>query len=144
MQVRSRLRKTPACSHARKKRWIKWKYVHDRSGEDSPRLNFHSLLKIKKKKSRKSQPRALPCFSTSFKGSTPGERMKNMGVAGLDSSKETAKSSDLPITYLLPSFSSTKSLRGENMTQFPSTLFIIFDRQEPVEQDSSVHCVQCC
>lgn len=39
--------------------------------------------------------------------------MKNMGVAGPDSSKETAKSSDLPITYLLPSFSSTKSLRGE-------------------------------
>lgn len=76
---------------------------------------FYSLLKIK-------QARALPCFSTSFKGSTPGERMKNMGVAGPDSSKETAKSSDLPITYLLPSFSSTKSLRGE----YGSVLLNIF------------------
>lgn len=51
--------------------------------------------------------------------------MKNMGVAGPDSSKETAKSSDLPITNLLPSFSSTKSLRGENTTQFSSTLFLL-------------------
>lgn len=39
--------------------------------------------------------------------------MKNIGVAGPDSSKETAKSSVLPITYLLPSFSSTKSLQEE-------------------------------
>lgn len=37
--------------------------------------------------------------------------MKNMGVAGPDSSKDTEKSMDLPITYLLPSFSSTKSLQ---------------------------------
>lgn len=52
----------------------------------------------------------LPCFSTSFSGSTPGDRMKNNGVPGPDSSKVVAKSSDLPATYLLPSFSSTKSL----------------------------------
>ena len=38
--------------------------------------------------------------------------MKNMGVAGPDSSKEAAKSSALPTTYLLPNFSSIKSLRG--------------------------------
>ena len=36
--------------------------------------------------------------------------MKNMGVAGPDSSKEAAKSSALPTTYLLPNFSSIKSL----------------------------------
>lgn len=52
----------------------------------------------------------LPCFSTSFSGSTPGDRIKNIGVAGPDSSKVVAKSRDLPTTYLLPSFSSTKSL----------------------------------
>ena len=38
--------------------------------------------------------------------------MKNMGVAGPDSSKEAAKSSALPTTYLLPNFSSIISLRG--------------------------------
>lgn len=52
----------------------------------------------------------LPCFSTSFSGSTPGDRIKNIGVAGPDSSKDVAKSRGLPTTYLLPSFSSTKSL----------------------------------
>lgn len=108
MQVCSQLisidcsRKT---SHAIKKWWIKWKYVHDKSGELF-KAEFLQLIRDN------NQARVLPCFSTSFKGSTPGERMKNMGVAGLDSSKETAKSSDLPITYLLPTFSSTKSLRG--------------------------------
>ena len=39
--------------------------------------------------------------------------MKNMGVAGPDSSKEAAKSSALPTTYLLPNFSSIKSLPGD-------------------------------
>lgn len=52
----------------------------------------------------------LPCFSTSLSGSTPGDRIKNIGVAGPDSSKEAAKSRGLPATNLLPSFSSTKSL----------------------------------
>lgn len=55
----------------------------------------------------------LPCFSTSFRGSTPGERIKNIGVTGPDSSNDVAKSRDLPTTYLLPSFSSTKSLLEE-------------------------------
>lgn len=55
-----------------------------------------------------------PCFSTSFSGSTPGDRIKNIGVAGPDSSKVVAKSRDLPATYLLPSFSSTKSLPERN------------------------------
>lgn len=36
--------------------------------------------------------------------------MKNMGVAGPDSSNEVAKSNALPTTYLLPNVSSTKSL----------------------------------
>lgn len=63
--------------------------------------------------------------------------MKNMGVAGPDSSKETAKSSDLPITYLLPSFSSTKSLRGEYESVLLLHFFffffiIIFDRQAEI------------
>lgn len=109
---------------ATRKKWkAEWLYgCSDKSLETHSEAEFYGLLKIK-------QTRVLPCFSTSFKGSTPGERMKNMGVAGPDSSKETAKSSDLPITNLLPSFSSTKSLRGENTTQFSSTLFfIIFDR----------------
>ena len=39
--------------------------------------------------------------------------MKNMGAAGPDSSKEAAKSSALPTTYLLPNFSSIKSLPGD-------------------------------
>lgn len=56
--------------------------------------------------------------------------MKNIGVAGLNSSKETAKSSVLPITYLLPSFSSTKSLQGEYDSVLLNTFFIIiFDWQ---------------
>ncbi len=95
---------------------INWQYECYNKSRTHSEAEFYSLLKIK-------QVRVLPCFSTSFKGSTPGERMKNMGVAGPDSSKETAKSSDLPITYLLPSFSSTKSLRGEYMTRFSSALF---------------------
>ena len=39
--------------------------------------------------------------------------MKSKGVAGPNSSKEMAKSSDLSITYLLLSFSSSKLLQGE-------------------------------
>lgn len=76
--------------------------------------------------SKRSWAGTLPCFSTSFKGSTPGERMKNMGVAGPDSSKETAKSRDLPITYLLPSFSSTKSLRGEYDSVLCNTFYYLW------------------
>lgn len=41
--------------------------------------------------------------------------MKNMGVAGPDSSNEATKSSALPMTYLLPNFSSTKSLQDTSM-----------------------------
>lgn len=72
----------------------------------------------------KNKWKILPCFSTSFKGLTPGERMKNIGVAGPDSSKETAKSSVLPITYLLPSFSSTKSLWGEYDSVLLNTILL--------------------
>lgn len=47
--------------------------------------------------------------------------MKNMGVAGPDSSNEVAKSGALPATYWLPSFSSTKSLPGKKYTHvYPS------------------------
>ena len=42
--------------------------------------------------------------------------MKNMGVAGPASSKEAAKSSVLPTTYLLPNVSSTKCLPGKKST----------------------------
>lgn len=51
--------------------------------------------------------------------------MKNIGVAGLNSSKETAKSSVLPITYLLPSFSSTKSLQGEYDSVLLNTFLLL-------------------
>lgn len=70
--------------------------------------------------------------------------MKNMGVAGPDSSKETAKSSDLPITYLLPSFSSTKSLRGEYESVLLYFFIIISDRQAEIvgEWEVSLAAVQ--
>lgn len=42
--------------------------------------------------------------------------MKNMGVAGPDSSKEVAKSNGLPTTYLLPKVSSTKCLPEKKST----------------------------
>lgn len=42
--------------------------------------------------------------------------MKNMGVAGPDSSNEVAKSGALPATYWLPNFSSIKSLPGKKRT----------------------------
>lgn len=69
----------------------------------------------------------LPCFSTSFSGSTPGDRIKNIGVAGPDSSKDVAKSRGLPTTYLLPSFSSTKSL-PERKRNFSSLLLFRKER----------------
>lgn len=42
------------------------------------------------------------------KGSTPGERIKKIGVELLDSSKDLENSIDLASTYFDPSFSSTK------------------------------------
>lgn len=92
---------------------IDWFRVFPRHVEITDKLAISILWWKSRTHTHTPKQRALPCFSTSFKGSTPGERMKNMGVAGPDSSKEMAKSSDLPITYLLPSFSSTKSLRAE-------------------------------
>ena len=58
----------------------------------------------------KVKPSFLPRASTSFRGSTPGERMKKTGVAGSDSSYESANGTCPPSTYLLPSFSSMKFL----------------------------------
>lgn len=59
--------------------------------------------------------------------------MKNMGVAGPDSSKEATKSSALPITYLLPNFSSTKSLQEEI-----STCVITFEKHRLLERKRHV------
>lgn len=73
----------------------------------------------------------LPCFSTSFSGSTPGDKIKNIGVAGPDSSKVVAKSRDLPATYLLPSFSSTKSLPEKK--KIISQPAIVQKRQIPLQ-----------
>jgi len=43
-------------------------------------------------------------------GFTPGDRMKKIGVLGLDSSKDFANSTVRPSTYLLPNFSSINAL----------------------------------
>lgn len=43
-------------------------------------------------------------------GSTPGERMKNIGVIELVSSKDLSKGGDLDSTNFEPSFFSTKHL----------------------------------
>ena len=63
-------------------------------------------------------PNFLPSASTSFKGSTPGESIKNIGVAGPLSSYETANSIERPSTYFVPSFSSTKFLKQRNTRTF--------------------------
>lgn len=85
----------------------------DSSKGTQPLLSYLSLTPqhVSSDEGVDEDDKTSPCFSTSFRGSTPGDRMKNMGVAGPDSSKDTEKSMDLPITYLLPSFSSTKSLQ---------------------------------
>ena len=57
------------------------------------------------------KPSLWPSFSTSFSGSTPGDRMKNIAVSRPDSSYDTEKSMLRLSTYLVPSFSSTKHLR---------------------------------
>lgn len=62
--------------------------------------------------------------------------MKNMGVAGPDSSKEAAKSSALPTTYLLPNFSSIKSLPGDKkkgLCVYISHRMITYEQQRSVE-----------
>lgn len=61
-----------------------------------------------------------------------------MGVAGPDSSKVVAKSRDLPTTYLLPSFSSTKSL-PERKQRFASLLLFRKDRLPVNNQLISIH-----
>lgn len=55
-------------------------------------------------------PGHSPRISRSLRASTPGDRMKNTGVAGLVSSNALTKSSLVLSTYLAPSFSSTKFL----------------------------------
>lgn len=52
-----------------------------------------------------------PKSSTSFKGFTPGESMKKMGVEGLVSSKDFSNSTVLLSTYLAPNFSSINALK---------------------------------
>lgn len=54
-----------------------------------------------------------PSTSRSFRASTPGDRMKNTGVAGLLSSHALPRSNLLLSTYFAPSFSSTKFLFKE-------------------------------
>lgn len=55
-------------------------------------------------------PGYSPSTSRSFRASSPGDRMKNTGVAGLLSSHALPRS-NLPLsTYCAPSFSSTKFL----------------------------------
>ena len=65
--------------------------------------------------------------------------MKNMGVAGPDSSKEAAKSSALPTTYLLPNFSSIKSLPGDKKKKglwvYISHRMITYEQQRSVEME---------
>lgn len=45
-----------------------------------------------------------------FNGFTPGDRIKKIGVVGLVSSNDFAKSRLLPSTYFAPSFSSINTL----------------------------------
>ena len=62
--------------------------------------------------------------------------MKNMGAAGPDSSKEAAKSSALPTTYLLPNFSSIKSLPGDKkkgLWVYIGHRMITYEQQRSVE-----------
>lgn len=46
-----------------------------------------------------------------FNGLTPGERIKKIGVVGLVSSNDFAKSTLLPSIYFAPSFSSMNTLQ---------------------------------
>lgn len=57
------------------------------------------------------KPSFLPRASTSFRGSTPGDRMKKIGVPGPLSSYDFANSTWRFSTYLEPIFSSTKALQ---------------------------------
>lgn len=50
-----------------------------------------------------------------FNGLTPGDRMKNIGVEGLVSSKDLANSTVRFSTYLEPRFSSIKALNDTLM-----------------------------
>lgn len=63
--------------------------------------------------------------------------MKNIGVAGPDSSNEATKSSALPITYLLPNFSSTKSLQETSMHISPK--IIAFEEPRLLEMKRHIH-----
>ena len=58
------------------------------------------------------KPSFFPRASTSFRGSTPGDKMKNIGVPGPLSSNDFENSIERPSTYFAPSFSSTKFLKG--------------------------------
>jgi hypothetical protein len=51
-------------------------------------------------------------FKITLTGFTPGDKMKNIGVLGLDSSKDLANSTVRPSTYLLPNFSSINALEN--------------------------------
>lgn len=57
------------------------------------------------------KPSFFPRASTSFRGSTPGDRMKKIGVPGPLSSYDFANSTWRFSTYLEPIFSSTKALQ---------------------------------
>lgn len=61
--------------------------------------------------------------------------MKNMGVAGPDSSNEVAKSNALPTTYLLPNVSSTKSLPGKKRRKCISHKRITLEKQRSMEME---------
>ncbi len=61
-------------------------------------------------------------MSPTFKGLTPGDKMKKMGVVLLDSSKDFENSTLFLSVYLDPNFSSMKALRDSeqifNYTNF--------------------------
>lgn len=58
-----------------------------------------------------------------------------MGVAGPDSSNEVAKSNALPTTYLLPNFSSTKSLPEKKVHMYISHKIITMEKWRPIAME---------
>lgn len=59
---------------------------------------------------KKKKKTSVPNFSTSFSGSTPGDKIKNTGQDGLLSSYSFSNSILVPSTYLDPMLSSAKAL----------------------------------
>lgn len=66
----------------------------------------------------------LPKASTSFNGFTPGDKMKNIGVVGLVSSKDLLNSNVRFSTYFAPIFSSMYALKVIQVHLLLSKLFM--------------------